>query len=208
VRNQVDWNAQWKQHAPNFENGYARIDLNCYGMKGSLRLLPGAGFGDTSHPTTRLVLRLMANRVQDRTIIDIGCGCGILSLAALTGGASRAIGVDIDEEAVEHARLNSELNQLSNTFFAPRLPYTIEGDPLIVINMISSEQKAAWQASSGIHNLACPVIASGILACQRECYLEEVREQRGWHFIDELQEEGWLAFLFQQAYHEPLAIID
>lgn len=198
MKNEVDWTAQWEQYAPNFEDGYARIDLSLYGMKGSLRLQPGSGFGDSSHPTTRLVLRLMAYHVQGRTLIDIGCGSGILSLAALLGGASRAIGIDIDEEALEHARINSELNQFFNISFSTQLPHAIEVDPLIVINMISSEQRAAWQANTGAHNLACPVIASGILVSQRERYLEEVRLQRGWHLVDELQEEEWIAFLFEQ----------
>lgn len=194
----VDWTLQWQQHAPNFENGFAHIDLNLYGLQGSLKMQPGAGFGDTSHPTTRLVLRLMASRIRGRTVIDIGCGCGILSLAALKGGALRAIGVDIDEEALEHARQNAPLNHLENAVFASELPMSLGANPLIVINMISSEQRNAWQASTSVHNLECPVIASGILASQRDKYVEEVRSQRGWHLQGEMHEDDWLALAFQQ----------
>jgi len=190
----VDWTAQWELHAPNFANGYAHIDLSRYGMEGMLRLQPGGGFGDTSHPTTRLVLRMMGARVRGRTLIDIGCGSGILSLAGLIAGAKSAIGLDIEEEALQHARANAILNQLS--YFQTSLPPLIV-EPLIVMNMISSEQRVAWKSHPSLHTLECPIITSGILASEREEYLDDVR-YRGWHLLEEMHEDEWVAFLFQQ----------
>lgn len=195
----VNWTEQWEHYAPNFKQGFAHIDLGLYGMKGILRLKPGAGFGDTSHPTTRLVLRLMANYIEGCTVIDIGCGCGILSLAALLNGASRAIGVDIDHEALAHADENSRVNTLDRVSFSKQLPTSLGTEPLIVINMISSEQRKAWEANKPAHSLSCPVIASGILKSERLQYLDEVQKQRGWHLKEEVQEEEWLAFLFEQS---------
>jgi ribosomal protein L11 methyltransferase len=194
----VDWRSQWQEHAPHFANGYAHVDLQAYGKEGFLRLHPGAGFGDCSHPTTRLVLRLLSGCTQGRHIIDIGSGSGILSLAALVWGASSSLGIDIDEEALEHAKLNGQLNQLPLACFTRNMQKKIGKHPLIVMNMISSEQRLAWQEHPALHPLTCPVITSGILLEEREYYLGEVARLRGWHLIKELQEDEWLAFLFEQ----------
>lgn len=192
----IDWTAQWREHAPNFADGYAHIDLGLYGISGSLRLLPGAGFGDSSHPTTRLVLSLMAPHIKNSTFIDIGCGSGILSLAALLGGAKLAIGLDIDEEALGNARANGASNQLTNAHFSRHLHSSIIENPLIVMNMISSEQRMAWNSFPSLHRIACPIITSGVLFSERQSYLEEVRS-RGWQLVEESQEDQWSAFRFR-----------
>ncbi len=197
-RSNVNWALEWQEHAPNFANGYAHVDLSVYGAKGSLRLHPGGGFGDGSHPTTRLVLRLMASRVHGRNVIDIGCGSGILSLASLVWGANFAVGVDIDGEALEHAKRNSQLNQLSQIRFGYEISREMGNNSLIVMNMISSEQRVAWNEHCFLYPLSCSVITSGILLAEREYYLKEVAVERGWHLVEELQEGDWLAFVFEQ----------
>ena len=72
------WDQQWELFAPQFKEGKAHIDLTDYGVCKTLQLYPGPGFGDLSHPTTRLVLQLMKPHLQQRLAIDIGCGSGIL----------------------------------------------------------------------------------------------------------------------------------
>ena len=72
---------------------------------------PGAAFGTGSHPTTRLVLAWLEDTVTGgETVIDYGCGSGILAIAALKLGAGRAVGVDIDPLALEAARYNAAAN--------------------------------------------------------------------------------------------------
>ena len=72
---------------------------------------PGAAFGTGSHPTTRLVLAWLEQNVSARdTVLDYGCGSGILGIAALKLGAARATGVDVDPQAVAAARYNSARN--------------------------------------------------------------------------------------------------
>ena len=83
------------------------------GLHLPFRLKPGGGFGDLSHPTTRLMLRMLAQIVAKQDVIDIGCGSGILSLAAAALGSPKVYGIDIEQEAVEHSRNNAIFNNLS-----------------------------------------------------------------------------------------------
>jgi ribosomal protein L11 methyltransferase len=76
---------------------------------------PGLAFGTGLHPTTRMCLTLLAQCVtpdQNGNLLDVGCGSGILSLAALKFGAATAVGIDIDPQAVQEATRNAALNSL------------------------------------------------------------------------------------------------
>jgi len=75
---------------------------------------PGAAFGTGSHPTTRLVLAWLEKNVRaGDSVLDYGCGSGILAIAALKLGASRAVATDIDPLALEAARYNSQRNAVA-----------------------------------------------------------------------------------------------
>ncbi len=81
---------------------------------------PGLAFGTGSHPTTRLCLRwLDANLQGGETVLDYGCGSGILAIAAMKLGAGSAIGVDVDAQAVVASRDNAEANQVRRDFYLP-----------------------------------------------------------------------------------------
>ena len=76
-----------------------------------VHLDPGLAFGTGTHPTTALCLEwLDATDVTGKTVIDYGCGSGVLAVAALKLGAARTIGVDNDEQAIEASRVNAERN--------------------------------------------------------------------------------------------------
>ncbi len=189
----IDWTAQWEAHGHNFFDGMVHIDI---GSTKTLKLVPGPGFGDLSHPTTCLVLAMMTNHVKDKFVLDIGCGSGILTLATAMLGARHAYGVDIDDQAIAHASKNAALNGLegSVTFCLPReLPS--EGTWVVVINMIWSEQQQAWPQWLPIASKAQTVIVSGILDSERDAYLEYVQEW-GWRLAEEKQQDQWLAFRF------------
>ena len=80
----------------------------------NLRVDPGLAFGTGTHPTTRLCLQWLSDlSLSGKTVLDYGCGSGILAMAASALGAPEVFGVDIDPQAVETARLNTEANQLT-----------------------------------------------------------------------------------------------
>jgi ribosomal protein L11 methyltransferase len=205
---EIDWTAQWATHGLDFHDGYVHLELCKLGFSKenlskwhTLRLQPGPGFGDMSHPTTRLVLRMMNNSVQNRYVLDIGSGSGVLTLCAVALGASHAHGVDIDPEALVHAQQNAELNGMQGpaSFDLPekyRLPKDVDS-AVILMNMIHSEQRVAWDSLSQVHHLPGECLVSGILETEREYYVKH-SQGWGWHLKEEVEENGWLGFRFSR----------
>ncbi|QVL57871.1 MAG: 50S ribosomal protein L11 methyltransferase [Simkaniaceae bacterium] len=179
----IDWKEQWELHAPTFKEGYAHVKL-----KGNLsfRMKPGPGFGDLSHPTTRLMLEMLPDKIEG-TVIDVGCGSGVLSLAAKLLGANEVIGIDIDEGAIRHAKENAELNGL-DCYFGKKLP-SLPQNPLILMNMISSEQKIAWSSLPEFKSYR--LIVSGYPLNEKEPHFNGALIQKG-------VLEGWKGFLFEK----------
>ncbi len=188
------WQQQWELFAPNFKNGRAHIELAPHL---TLQLLPGGGFGDLSHPTTRLMLKHLKPLVSGATVIDIGCGSGILSLAASLLGAQSVYGIDIEPVAVAHSLKNLNINPLcKNVHFSPTLPSISFPQPLIVLmNMIPAEQEKAWEAQKMIYHSPKTILTSGILKEFKASYLAWASRQ-GWTLQACHEDAGWLAFKF------------
>jgi ribosomal protein L11 methyltransferase len=197
----VIWEKQWELFAPNFKDGKAHIDLTPYECPETLQLYSGPGFGDLSHPTTRLVLRLMQPFVKDHVVLDIGCGSGILSLAAAAMRATHVDGYDIDPEAVEHARKNATLSSFAKKIhFSTKPPAKIPS--VLLMNMISSEQAQAWSLIEDRIPSSATLITSGILEENADEYLEW-RIRQGWKIKKKLTENGWISFVMQLASETP-----
>ncbi|MBS0620576.1 MAG: 50S ribosomal protein L11 methyltransferase [Verrucomicrobia bacterium] len=188
----IDWEQQWREFAPAFYDGVAHIPLPESGK--TLLLKPGAGFGDFSHPTTRLTLEMLHPHLRGSTLIDIGCGSGILSIAGALLGAKKVIGIDIEESAVDHARENALLNGVEGqVHFSKSLDGAILDGPLVIaLNMIRSEQIEAWESLPILHQMPALVISSGILISERDLYLSLVRKW-GWTPLYTRGEGEWLA---------------
>lgn len=196
----IDWQEQWQLHGHNFHEGCVQIDISktCH-QPINLKLLPGAGFGDLSHPTTKLMLDLLIKNVNHQTVIDIGCGSGILTVAAVLLGAAFSYGLDIDPVAVEHSRTNSTLNSCQDQceFLLPE-SFTwqqISSPVIILINMIESEQKIAWNSLACLHGQNALILASGIKKEDQARYLALTNEW-GWTLKHSLENDGWMAYVY------------
>jgi ribosomal protein L11 methyltransferase len=185
---EVNWSDQWALFAENFQEGKAHIQC---GEK-ILLLTPGAGFGDLSHPTTYLMLEMLKTYAKDESIIDIGTGSGVLALAALLLGAKSAIGIDIDEAAIKHAKENAKLNCLKAKF-TKILPKNLSKDNIMLMNMIFPEQVGF--NPKRLNYAAKLWIASGILEEEREKYLEQTKKW-GWTLIETHPRAGWVGCVF------------
>jgi len=191
----VIWEKQWELFAPNFKGGKAHIDLTPYGCAETLQLYPGPGFGDLSHPTTRIVLRLMQPYVKNQAVLDIGCGSGILSVAAAAMGASQVDGYDIDPEAAYHAKKNATLSHFQKKIhFGTKPPKKIGS--VLLMNMISSEQAQAWSVVEDRIPPSAILITSGILEENADEYLQW-RSRQGWQMTKKLTEEDWAGFVLR-----------
>ena len=193
----IDWEAQWTLHGHDFREGYVHVQLS---NDLELKLQPGPGFGDLSHPTTALMLELLKNYQQNQAVVDIGCGSGILSIAAALLKPCQVYGIDIDEEAIKHSQMNAQLNQVEDHchFVLPNA-FTVSisnSSYLILMNMIQSEQEVAWESLPSLHHCQGLIITSGIRLEERESYLI-LAKKRNWHLKEEKQKEGWLAFCFK-----------
>lgn len=195
----IDWEAQWASHGLDFHDGAVHVSFEAYGKESKpIMLKPGPGFGDLSHPTTHLVLHLMARFLDGQPVVDIGSGSGVLSLAAIAMGASFAYGIDIDPAAIEHAVQNASFNQMNMAchFCLPdQFQYNSSEAPLIVMNMISSEQQVAWESLPSLHGLPGLRLTSGIRQEEREAYIAQVKTW-GWRLKEEMERDGWLGFCF------------
>lgn len=138
-----------------------------------LELDPGLAFGTGSHPTTRLCMEwLEANAPKDLTVLDYGCGSGILAMVAKKLGAAHVVGVDIDPQAIESANFNAEKNQCDIEYalpepFGEQYPSEHQFD-VVVANILSSPLKLMAPMLSGRVKAGGALVLSGVLARQAE----------------------------------------
>lgn len=133
-----------------------------------LELDPGLAFGTGSHPTTRLCMEWLEQSVeQNQSVLDYGCGSGILAILAKKCGANPVIGIDIDPQAVESARQNSERNRAEVTY---GLPADLEEGQfdIVVANILSNPLKLMASMLSARVKPGGRIALSGILARQAE----------------------------------------
>jgi ribosomal protein L11 methyltransferase len=175
----------------------------------SLTIEPSTGFGTGHHASTRLCLRLL-DRVDivGATVLDVGCGSGILSIAAALSGARRALGIDIDEDAVEAARRNLALNPLAQhvafeladitkgLLSAPlREPSGPARADLLFGNLTGTFLARHAAALIGHMAPGGHVILSGILAEEAD----GVREAfGGLSLVETISEEEWIGLLLKR----------
>ena len=127
---------------------------------------PGAAFGTGSHPTTRLVLAWLEREVRGgETVLDYGCGSGILAIAAMKLGAARAVAVDIDPLALEAARYNASANAVAVEALAADAPLALEAD-LTVANILANPLRMLAPLLASHTRPGGRIALSGVLAGQ------------------------------------------
>jgi ribosomal protein L11 methyltransferase len=156
----------------------------------NLWLDPGLAFGTGSHASTRLCLRWLERRVAGgETVLDYGCGSGILAIASLKLGAARAVGVDIDPQAVAVAEANARRNNVAGEFFESGALPAFAGD-LVVANILANPLKVLAPIIAGRCRAGGYVALSGILVEQTE---DVERAYAPWlAFEAPHEEEGWV----------------
>ena len=135
---------------------------------------PGLAFGTGTHPTTSLCLTwLDGTCVDGKTIIDYGCGSGILALAALKLGAHHAYAVDIDEQALLATQQNATSNQITTEALTIGHPTILEAPvDTLIANILLSPLLALQQT---FHQLLCPegrLVVSGLFASQADILID------------------------------------
>lgn len=173
------WRDAWKEHYRPFAIApgvVVRPPWEPYDAKEGehvLELEPGRAFGTGLHETTRLVAREIAAHASELagiTLLDIGCGSGVLALVALTLGAGRAVAIDIDPESIEVTRENAARNRLADRVDASTTDLSAVDlvSPVVVANI---EAKVLIPLAAEIIRHVAPgglLFLSGILVPQAD----------------------------------------
>lgn len=195
-----DWRNNWKKYFKPIQVGkkllirpswYENYDSD---DRIVLNIDPGLAFGTGGHETTKLCLEMCEKYMKpDDSVLDVGCGSGILGIAALLLGAKKAVGVDIDEVAARTAGENAELNGVGDRFTAICGSFTdkVEGKYDIVLANIVAD--AIMFLSKGVKDFMkddAVYIMSGIIDTRGE----EVKASVSKYFdiIEEHRDGGWV----------------
>lgn len=155
-----------------------------------VELDPGLAFGTGAHPTTRLCLSwLEQNLVGADSVIDYGCGSGILAIAAKKLGAGRVHGTDIDPQAIRSSIENARSNRCEVAFVsAEQLPHC--GANVVIANILSNPLKVLAPLLAGLVAPRGALVLSGVLARQAQEVIQAYQaliELAVWQ-----EEEGWV----------------
>ncbi|WP_330926228.1 50S ribosomal protein L11 methyltransferase [Candidatus Sororendozoicomonas aggregata] len=175
----------------------------------NLMLDPGLAFGTGSHPTTALCLEWLdkqQNQLKDQTIIDYGCGSGILAIAALLLGAKKVDAVDLDPQALEATIDNAERNHIAPEKLSVYLPETFPAMQarFVVANILAGPLVSLAPTLATLVEPCGYIALSGILAEQSE---EILQTYSPWFEMEApVVREGW-AFLSGQRNQSAIAMV-
>jgi ribosomal protein L11 methyltransferase len=205
-----DWAEAWKAHYHPIAIGEKLIIVPAWlespdPTRIAIRMDPGMAFGTGTHPTTQLCLELIeilgSRSSSPSSVIDIGCGSGILSVAARKMGAAFALGVDIDPLAVKVSQENAALNEIvggcewgtGSVIEVKRGDFSIRQAPLVLANILAPIILRLF--GDGLADLVSPggtIILSGILDTQAD-EIVQTAATHGLHLVERKQITDWVA---------------
>jgi len=209
-----NWMAAWKQHYHPIPVGDRILILPAWQQgdvvedRVTVRINPAMAFGTGTHPTTQLCLRLLEKHIRSGIpVIDVGCGSGILSIAALKFGASHVLAVDVDGQAVLSTIENSGLNDISpleleagkgsvEQILAGQ--FSIQKAPLVMVNILATIITRLF--SQGLAQLVSPggtLLLSGILDHQ-EKDLTWAAQNEGFTTLETLKQDDWISLALKK----------
>jgi ribosomal protein L11 methyltransferase len=205
-----DWMAAWKQHYHPIPIGKRLEVLPAWIEKHddsriSVHIDPSMAFGTGTHPSTQLCLEMVETyTLPGQPAIDVGCGSGILAIAALRLGASHALGVDIDPASIKSTNENAAANQVQQNLECAlgsvteilSGKYSLRQAPLVMVNILAPVIVRLYAA--GLADLLTPggtMVLSGILAEQAED-VKTAAALHGLTFKEMRQIEDWVALAF------------
>ena len=160
----------------------------------NLVLDPGLAFGTGSHPTTRLCLAWLAAELRGgETVLDYGCGSGILAIAAARLGAGRVVGTDIDPQAMVASRANTQRNGVAATFVLPGELASAAPAPfdVVVANILANPLILLAPALAARTRQGGRLVLSGILDAQAD---DVVAACAPWFKLGPWRhDDGWVA---------------
>ena len=206
----ADWENNWKRFYKPMEIGERLLVVPQWEEArddGRVKLVlnPGLTFGTGSHATTRLCLQALDKYIRGgEKILDLGCGSGILSIAALVLGAKEAFACDIDEKCVDVAYENAALNGVGRDRYTVRWGDVLTdkalqaefggGYDMVVANIVAdvimglSDKVRPFLKEGGLF------LCSGIIDDRAEEVFTKLRAD-GWTVIEQHDSEGWYSFL-------------
>lgn len=207
----ADWENNWKQFYKPMEIGDRLTVIPEWESAGvpegrvALRLNPGLTFGTGSHATTRLCLTALEKHITGgQTVLDLGCGSGILSIAALLLEADRAVACDIDEKCMDVAYENAALNGVGRDRYTVRWGDVVTDQALrqelggpydvVVANIVADVIKALASTVRPLVKEGGIFLCSGIIDDRAEEVAQCLRDN-GWTIAETRSSEGWFSYL-------------
>ena len=200
-----DWADKWKaffKPTPVGERLFVRpiwIDDYDAGDRAVLNIEPGAAFGTGTHDTTRLCLETLDKIIKDGdTVLDIGCGSGILAIASILLGATEGFGVDIDELAVKTAKENGKMNGLDE----PELKFVC-GDladkvtkqyDVVVANIVADIIILFSTQVRAFMKQGAKFIAAGIIDTRADEVVTAL-QSAGLKLVERIEHGGWVCLV-------------
>jgi ribosomal protein L11 methyltransferase len=206
-----DWENNWKRYYKPMEIGKKLLivpeweDAPQSGNRTVLRLNPGLIFGTGSHPSTRMCLEALEDRVIGASyVLDLGCGSGILALASLQLGADKAFGCDIDDKAPVTALANAALNGIDEKRFVVKAGNVLSDASLreqigsikwklIFANIVADVVISLCPDISGWLDTDGVFICSGIIDGREDEVITAI-EAAGLRVIEHRHTENWHCF--------------